>query len=124
MKLLTFNDLKFFQSDLLIENNFIHAFFTKSSNTNGPLELQKKLNLCSHTHHAKQIHSNKVIQVNTISKLEPKTGDSLITKDQFQSLWIYTADCIPILIADIKTRSIAACHSGLKGIKRKIISKT
>ena len=51
-------------------------------------------------------------------------ADSLITKEKYQSLWIYTADCIPILIADIKTRNIAACHSGLKGIKNKIISKT
>ena len=41
-----------------------------------------------------------------------------------KSLWIHTADCIPILIADIKTRNIAACHCGLKGLKKKIITKT
>ena len=31
---------------------------------------------------------------------------------------------MPILIADMKTRNIAALHSGLKGLKKKIISKT
>ena len=51
-------------------------------------------------------------------------ADCLITKYRNQSLWIYTADCIPILIADTKTRNIAACHAGLKGLKKKIISKT
>jgi len=31
MRLLTYKNINFFQSDLLIENNFIHAFFTKKS---------------------------------------------------------------------------------------------
>ena len=70
------------------------------------------------------MHNDKVIQVNNTLNIKPKIADSLITKEQYQSLWIYTADCIPILIADIKTRNIAAYHSGLKGIKKQIISKT
>tara|TARA_Y100001968_G_scaffold77799_1_gene69076 strand:+ start:437 stop:730 length:294 start_codon:yes stop_codon:yes gene_type:complete len=36
---------------------------------------------------------------------------------------IYT-DCIPILIADIKTRNIEAFDLFLKGLKKQIISKT
>ena len=124
MRLLTYKNIKYFQSDLLIENNFKHAFFTKIFNKNEPLELQNKLKLNSNIHYLKQIHSNRVIEVNNTLDLKPKIADSLITKEQGQSLWIYTADCVPILIADIKTRNIAACHSGLKGIKKKIISKT
>ena len=124
MRLLTYKDINFFQSDLLIENNFIHAFFTKRPDKNEPKELQNQLNLFSNIHYARQVHGNKVIQVNNTLNLRPKIADSLITKDQCQSLWVYTADCIPILIADIKTRNIAACHSGLKGIKKQIISKT
>ena len=124
MSLSIYKDIKFYQSDLLIENNFIHAFFTKRSNNNAPIELQKQLNLVSNIHFAQQVHSDNVIQVNNTLNPKPKIADSLITKEQCQSLWIYTADCIPILIADIKTRNIAACHSGLKGIKNQIISKT
>ena len=87
--------------------------------------MQNQLNLFSNIHYAKQVHSEKVIQVNNNTlNLKHKIADSLITKEQYQSLWIYTADCIPILIADTKTRNIAACHSGLKGIKKQIISKT
>jgi len=88
------------------------------------MELQKQLNLFSNIHHAKQIHSDKVIQVKNTLNLNPKIADSLITKERCQSLWIYTADCIPILIADKKTRNVAACNSGLEGIKKQIISKT
>ena len=124
MKLLIYKDINFFQSDILKENNFIHAFFTKRSNNDEPRKLQNKLNLFSNIHYAKQVHSDKIIQVNNTLNLKPTIADSLITKERYQSLWIYTADCIPILIADIKTRNIAACHSGLKGIKKQIISKT
>ena len=124
MKLLIHKDINFFQSDLLRENNFIHAFFTKISNNYEPKELQSKLNLHSNIHYTKQVHSDKVIQVNNTLTLKPKIADSLITKEKCQSLWLYTADCIPIIIADIKTRNIGACHSGLKGIKKQIISKT
>ena len=124
MKLFTFKDIKFFQSDLFRENNFTHAFFTKSPDNDEPFELQNKLNLVSNIHYAKQVHSDKVFQVNNTLNSKPEIADSLITKEKCQSLWIYTADCIPILIADIKTRNIAACHSGLKGIKNQIIPKT
>ena len=88
MRLSTYNDIKFFQSDLLRENNFIHAFFTKRSNNNEPMQLQRQLNLFSNIHYAKQVHSDKVIQVNNTLNIKPKIADSLITKEQYQSLWI------------------------------------
>ncbi len=81
------------------------------------------MNLTSKIHFLKQAHSNKIIQINNRLDLTSKTADCLITKEKSQSLWIYSADCIPILIADIKTRNIAALHAGLKGLKKKIISK-
>ena len=124
MRLLNYRDIKYFQSDLLKEHNFINAFFTKRSHNNEPEGLQNQLDLFSNIHYAHQVHSDKVIEVNNKLNLKPIIADSLITKEQCQSLWIYTADCIPIIIADKKTRNIAACHSGLKGIKKQIISKT
>tara|TARA_Y100001968_G_C18864794_1_gene484334 strand:+ start:348 stop:539 length:192 start_codon:yes stop_codon:yes gene_type:complete len=39
-------------------------------------------------------------------------------------LWIYTADCLPILFLDLKTKNIAACHAGLKGLQNQIIFNT
>ena len=116
--------IKYFQSNLFKKHNFNHAFFTKQYNKNEPIELQNLLNLKSNIHLLKQVNSNKIITINDTLDLETKTGDCLITKEKCTSLWIYTADCIPILIADIKTRNIAACHCGLKGLKKNIILKT
>ena len=124
MKLITYNNIKYFQSNLLRKHNFIHAFFTKGYRKNEPSELQNELNLNSNIHFSKQVHSNKVIQIKNTFNLEQSIADCLITKVKKKSLWIYTADCIPILIADRKNRNIAACHSGLEGLKKKIISKT
>ena len=113
MGLFTYKNIKYFQSDLLKENNFKHAFFTKRFDKNQPIELQTELNQTSNIHYSEQVHSNTVIQVNNFLDLKPKTADSLITKEKNQSLWIYTADCVPILIADKKTRNVAACYCGL-----------
>tara|TARA_Y100001968_G_scaffold156365_1_gene142816 strand:+ start:603 stop:1352 length:750 start_codon:yes stop_codon:yes gene_type:complete len=121
---MNYNNVNYFQCDLLKEHNFFHAFFTKRFENNTPKYLQNKLNLNSKIHYLNQIHSNKVIKVNNTLDLKTRTGDCLITNERCQSLWIYTADCIPILIADKETRNIAACHSGLKGLKKEIISKT
>ncbi len=123
MQLRSHKNIKYFQSELFKENNFVHGFLTKRYENNEPQELQKELYLTSNIHFLHQVHSNKVIQINNTLDLKPNIADCLIAKERFQSLWIYTADCMPILIADIKTRHIAACHSGLNGLKKKIISK-
>ncbi len=124
MQVKTYNDIKYYQSDLLNEHDFIHAFFTKRLERNEPKELQNGLNLSSNIHFLNQIHNDKIITINNTLYSKIKTGDCLITQKEGQSLWIYTADCIPMLIADTKTRNIAALHSGLKGLKKQIISKT
>ena len=69
MKLKTFKNIKYFQSDLLIEHNFFHGFFTKRNEQNEPIELQSELNLTSNIHYLNQVHSNKVIQINNILEL-------------------------------------------------------
>ena len=65
-----------------------------------------------------------MIEVNNILDQRSSIADCLITKERCKSLWIYTADCIPILIADLETGNISACHVGLRGLKKYIISKT
>ncbi len=41
MRLLTYMDNKFYQSDLSRENNFTYAFFTKRDNNNHSIEIKK-----------------------------------------------------------------------------------
>ncbi len=49
--------------------------------------------------------------------------DGLITKNPGQILVIKTADCIPLLIYDPKTRKIGAIHAGRKGIIKGVVEE-
>jgi len=55
---------------------------------------------------------------------EPPQGDALYTREPGVLLAVQTADCIPILFADTKQRTIAAIHSGWRGTLRRIAAKT
>ena len=48
-------------------------------------------------------------------------ADGLVGDKCNQNLWVYTADCMPILFADKRTRNVAALHCGRKGLEKKII---
>jgi hypothetical protein len=49
-------------------------------------------------------------------------ADGLFSDQCNQNLWVYTADCMPILFADKRTRNVAALHCGRKGLEKKIIN--
>ena len=46
--------------------------------------------------------------------------DGLVTDKSGICLTVFIADCVPVLIADPKTRCIAAVHSGWRGTAKKI----
>ena len=48
-------------------------------------------------------------------------ADGMFDNKSNQNLWVYTADCMPILFADKRKRFIAAVHCGRKGLETKII---
>jgi hypothetical protein len=48
-------------------------------------------------------------------------ADGLFGNKSNQNLWVYTADCMPILFADKRTRKVAALHCGRKGLEKNII---
>lgn len=43
-------------------------------------------------------------------------GDGLITREPGRILAIRTADCLPMLLVDEKTRAVAAVHAGWRGV--------
>ncbi len=49
-------------------------------------------------------------------------ADGIFGDKPNQNLWIYTADCMPILFADKRKRIVAAVHCGRKGLEKRIIS--
>tara|TARA_Y100001968_G_scaffold310906_1_gene332315 strand:- start:20584 stop:21348 length:765 start_codon:yes stop_codon:yes gene_type:complete len=117
------NENHYIQSKLLLDNGFSHAFFTKKTSQRSP---EKLIDIFSSDHEIfrlKQIHSNIAKFTRDINTKEYLKADALISENsRKQSLWIYTADCIPILLADINTGRVAACHAGWRGISQNIIN--
>ena len=60
-----------------------------------------------------QIHSAGVIQVDRAGLAGD--GDALITNSPGIVLGVKTADCVPLLMADIHRRAVAAVHAGWRG---------
>ncbi|MAI97477.1 MAG: polyphenol oxidase [Rhodobacteraceae bacterium] len=69
----------------------------------------------------KQIHSSKVIKIE--SKLDSNTieGDGMVTAKKGVVLGILTADCAPILFAEKKASVIGVAHAGWRGAFDSII---
>ena len=115
--------INYYLSPLLKRNNFIHAFFTKESskidiNSHGEKLIRNKHNNCF----INQTHSNKIVFTSELNSERIINADGLVCDNKNQNLWIYTADCMPILFADKYQRSIAAIHCGRKGLEKNIIS--
>ncbi len=71
----------------------------------------------------KQIHSSLTHVVNKANAGDEAglEGDGLMTSEPGILLGIQTADCIPVLVADRKTRTVAAFHAGWRGTVKRIV---
>ena len=131
--------MKYYQSDLLLKSK--HGFFADKYNTkdNGIYLLPQRKNKISQTLnqvdyipdrskiaeklelksemliHLNQIHSSKIIKVETLSNFMPFDADGMITNIPEVGLCILTADCAPILLSDSKAGIVGAIHAGWRG---------
>jgi polyphenol oxidase len=71
----------------------------------------------------KQIHSSLVKRATPgDADLDvPCQGDGLMTSEPGVLLAIQTADCIPVLVADVKKKAVAAFHAGWRGTLQRIV---
>lgn len=76
----------------------------------------------------KQIHSNRVLLVEpgapTGLTARLGEGDALVCRSGDIIVGIRTADCVPILLADERTRAVGAIHAGWRGTGSEISSHT
>jgi YfiH family protein len=70
----------------------------------------------------RQIHSDIIHQVDAEPD-EPLTGDGLITATPGLLLGIQTADCLPIILVDVKRRAVGVFHAGWRGTVKRIVEK-
>ena len=113
--------LKYYSSPILLKNNFKHGFLTKTSSEINLTLLSKRLDLNNNNCVLNQIHSNQVVFGSKTQEKERVEADGIVCDKHNQNLWIYTADCMPILFADKTKRIVAAVHCGRKGLENKII---
>ncbi|GAB4272160.1 MAG: peptidoglycan editing factor PgeF [Candidatus Rifleibacteriota bacterium] len=69
-----------------------------------------------------QIHSDKIITINRVSKFCSGQGDSLITSLVGLPIGVFSADCVPVLFWSDK--AVAAAHAGWRGTCSNISGKT
>jgi purine-nucleoside/S-methyl-5'-thioadenosine phosphorylase / adenosine deaminase len=74
----------------------------------------------AHLARAHQVHGNTVAirrRGDTADEQQPlPDADILISDDPATALAVQTADCVPLLMADRRTGSVAAAHAGWRGL--------
>lgn len=75
-----------------------------------------------------QIHEDKILVIEdrhigmgVTKESDIKNADGLLTDKKDIPLCIFTADCVPVLVADKNKRVVSAVHSGWRGTAKKII---
>lgn len=71
----------------------------------------------------RQIHSSVSLVANQPEGCVGE-GDALLTRETGITVSVRTADCYPILLADVRRRAVAAVHAGWRGTAEEIVVKT
>lgn len=141
--------LKVYQASNLKTLDFIdHGFFTRnggvskenfrSLNTyhftkDNPTDIEENRKIVTqyfnkNKHNLITLHQQSQAEVIVVTKNNiPQytyKADALITKEKGLILGIFTADCVPILLADPITKTVAAIHAGHNGAFNGIIENT
>jgi len=71
-----------------------------------------------------QTHSAKVTEIKKINYKKKINSDAMITRIKGLALGVVTADCVPVIIYDIKNEIVGCIHAGWKGAFLGIIKNT
>jgi hypothetical protein len=142
----TWNGLPYLTCSLL--EQWPHGFFTNQFWPRSPQELVGALHPTARVYRVKQVHGNTVLATGTLTPLsqgalespesdltetsadnsqntaDPEPflhADGLHTQKALEAVWVASADCTPVLIADSETGQVAAVHSGWRGTARQIV---
>jgi YfiH family protein len=122
----TWSGLPYLTCSLLQDWN--HGFFTSAFSPHTPDVIVEALDPEAEVYRLRQVHGNIVltpgeIESATAGQEEPErpAGDGILTTQPGQAVWVCSADCTPVLIADQKTGQVAAVHAGWRGTAMKIV---
>src|SRR3954470_22804994 len=69
-------------------------------------------------------HATRVVRDTDGAANDEERCDSLVTNHAGILVGVKTADCVPILLGDVRTGAVAAIHAGWRGTLSSIVSKT
>lgn len=78
----------------------------------------------------RQVHGSEIViveektPVDESSAIQPVDADAVITQVKGRWIGVRTADCVPVLLYDPETRTVAAVHAGWRGTVKHIVKKT
>ncbi|MDJ0795789.1 MAG: peptidoglycan editing factor PgeF [Calothrix sp. MO_167.B12] len=111
-----------------------HGFFTQKFWSRPPeTELTQVLHADASGYRLKQVHGNTVLTPSEVATQLQQAqqdrenasvwalADGLMSEQPLQAVWVASADCTPVLIADQKTGHVAAVHAGWRGTAAKIV---
>ncbi len=70
----------------------------------------------------RQVHSDIIHCLETVPK-EPLVGDGLITDRPGMVLAVQTADCLPVILVDVKRHAVGVFHAGWRGTVKRLVEK-
>ncbi len=121
----TWNGLPYLACSLL--EKWPHGFFTQQFWPRLPAELVEALHPTAEAYRVKQVHGNTVLSTRELEGTVPADApelphaDGLLTEQAERAVWVASADCTPVLIADDRTGQVAAVHAGWRGTAAKIV---
>jgi len=71
-----------------------------------------------------QTHSNKVVEIKKNNYRKKINADAMITKMKGIALGVVTADCVPIILYDVRNQIIGCVHAGWRGAYLDIVKNT
>ena len=116
-------------------DNLIHAFTTRTCISVGDI-LKNQFGLNSDkVFTVKQVHGDNICIINSSLRgthpvdgshhsLLPIEADAIITNIKNLPIGVFTADCLPIVLADIRGRGVGIIHAGRVGTSLEITKKS
>ena len=71
-----------------------------------------------------QTHGSKVIEIKKSNYKKKINSDAMVTKVRGLAIGVITADCVPVIIYDLKNEIVGCIHAGWKGAFSGIIKNT
>ncbi|WP_448561834.1 peptidoglycan editing factor PgeF [Trichothermofontia sp.] len=125
----TWDNLPYLTCSLL--DRWPHGFFTQHFYAQPPQALTPILHPEATTYRVRQVHGNCVLSTRDLVPVSPQgelpplaPADGLMTAAPQESVWVCTADCVPVLVADTQTGQVAAVHAGWRGTAAQILPQT